>query len=360
MTDSAEFLKAATNKDVDIDLDNIDELLAQLTAEELDELNGDFDPDNSLMPPSERMKPQTDKTPTGPFSRKKLLAFLEKKAKEEKDWENVLPYVKKVTGESDDVSEKPWKPKVVPKTKEEEELDTEWDDILQQATEDELVDLAAVLGFHGMLNQTQFYASENNEKLEGGGFTGVAKPETLKVIPLEPPNTTDVEESIKRIKDNDSTLKHLNLNNIKNISHERLEAVCEGLKTNTNLEILEMASVAMTDRVARKLAEGLQENKTLKTLNIESNFVTGEQLVEILKAINVNKTVTEFRAANQKPEALGNKVETKIIRLVEENDKILTVGLAFEFPETRVRVTSKLQKNYDENRKKRVSSKGDS
>ncbi|XP_045183759.2 tropomodulin-like isoform X2 [Mercenaria mercenaria] len=348
----AEFLKMATNKDVDIDLDNIDELLAQLTAEEIDELNGDFDPDNSFLPPSERMKSQTLKDPTGPFSRKKLLAFLEKKAKEEKDWENVTQYVKKAP-------EKPWKPKEVKKTKEEEAIDTEWDDILTQATEDELVDLAAVLGFHGMLNQTQFYASERDEKLESGGFTGMAKSEVLKVIPFEPPNQTDVEDSIKRIKDNDSSLKHLNLNNIKNISHERLEAVCEGLKTNTNLEILEMASVAMTDRVAKKLAEGLQENKTLKTLNIESNFITGEPLVEILKAINVNKNVTEFRAANQKPEALGNKVETKIIKLVQENDKILTLGLAFEFPETRVRVTSKLQDNYDQMRKKRVGTKAD-
>ena len=31
---------------------------------------------------------------------------------------------------------------------------------------------SAVLGFHGMLNQTQFYASENDEKVETGGFTG--------------------------------------------------------------------------------------------------------------------------------------------------------------------------------------------
>ena len=53
---------------------------------------------NSFLPPSERMKPQTTKDPTGPFSRKKLLAFLEKKAKDEKDWENVKAYVKKQPG----------------------------------------------------------------------------------------------------------------------------------------------------------------------------------------------------------------------------------------------------------------------
>jgi tropomodulin len=44
------------------------------------------------------MKSQTDKSPSGPFSRKKLLDFLEKKAKDEKDWENIKQYVKKAPG----------------------------------------------------------------------------------------------------------------------------------------------------------------------------------------------------------------------------------------------------------------------
>ena len=37
-------LKSTTD---DIDIEDIDALLAQLTAEEIDELNGDFDPDVS-------------------------------------------------------------------------------------------------------------------------------------------------------------------------------------------------------------------------------------------------------------------------------------------------------------------------
>ena len=43
-------MSAAVGKksdDVDIDLDNLDDLLSALTAEELEELNGDFDPDVS-------------------------------------------------------------------------------------------------------------------------------------------------------------------------------------------------------------------------------------------------------------------------------------------------------------------------
>ena len=44
---------------------------------------------------------------------------------------------------------------------------------------------------------------------------GVAKAQELKLVPDEAPNPTDVEESIQKLKDNDSKLKNLNLNNIK-------------------------------------------------------------------------------------------------------------------------------------------------
>ncbi|XP_061167763.1 tropomodulin-1-like isoform X2 [Saccostrea echinata] len=331
----------------EIDLDDIDKLLESLSPEELEELNGNFDPDNSLLPPSQRMKNQTSKAPTGPFQRQKLLQFLEKKAKEEKDWEQNKPFVKEIRG-------KIWKPKEEPKTKEEESIDTEWDDILTQASEEELVDLAAVLGFHGMLNQTQYYAGLENTKIDGGGFQGVAKAQELIKVPDEPPNTTDVEESLQKLKDNDPKLKHLNLNNIKNISVERLIEICDALKTNTVLENLEMASVNMTDKVAKKLAEALSENKTLKVLNVESNFISGESIVELMKAINKNQTLQELRVANQKPEVLGNKVEMALVKLVGENSNLLRFGIALEFPDARVRIHEKLQENNDNLRKKRV------
>ena len=53
---------------------------------------------------------------------------------------SISPY----TGSGDHVSAHPWKPKEQPKpkTKEEEQIDTEWDEVLKQASEEELVDLA--------------------------------------------------------------------------------------------------------------------------------------------------------------------------------------------------------------------------
>ncbi|KAL5020441.1 hypothetical protein ScPMuIL_003333 [Solemya velum] len=349
---SAALLKSKSQDVPEVNLDDLDDLLSKLTEAEIEELVGDYDPDNSLLPPSERLRNQTTKGPTGKFKRAELMKFLEKKAKEDKDWEERLPFTKEKRG-------KVFKPKEVEKTEEEEKIETEWDDLLTAASEEELVDLAAVLGFHGMLNQTQYYASWQGEKIKGGGFSGIAQSLDLKMIPDAPPNPTDVAESIEKVKNNDEKLKHLNLNNIKNISHERLCAICEGLKTNTHMEILEMASVAMTDKVAKKLAEGLAENKTLQQLNAESNFLSGDSIVEIIKAVNKNKTLIELRLANQKPEVMGNKIEMEITKLIEENDTILQLGLAFEFPAPRIRVHEKLQENNDQLRKDRVGTKGD-
>lgn len=53
---------------------------------------------DSHIPPSERCAYKTDKKPTGPYNRKHLIDFLEKKAREEKDWDEVKPYTKEIRG----------------------------------------------------------------------------------------------------------------------------------------------------------------------------------------------------------------------------------------------------------------------
>lgn len=45
-----------------------------------------------MYPPSERLRDQTKKSPTGPLDRKKLLKFLEQQGRLDKDWEEKLPY----------------------------------------------------------------------------------------------------------------------------------------------------------------------------------------------------------------------------------------------------------------------------
>lgn len=168
------------------------------------------------MPASDRCKEQTKKKPTGPYDRTKLIKYLEEQGKNEKDWEQNKEYVKEVRG-------KVWQPPPKSEPSEDQnELDshvtTEWDEILSGANEAEIVELAAILGFTGLVNQVQFHAAgkaAEGEIINFGGWNAAARPEPLKFVAPEPDNKTDVDESIKRLQANDPELTSLNLNNIK-------------------------------------------------------------------------------------------------------------------------------------------------
>lgn len=67
-----------------------------------------------------------------------------------------------------------------------------------------------------MMNQDQYHASLLNKGQPIGlGWDGITKSSAQKLFPADPPNQTNVDESIKRVKDDDSKLIELNLNNIK-------------------------------------------------------------------------------------------------------------------------------------------------
>lgn len=70
----------------------IEDLLDQLTEEELEQLSNEVDPDDPHLPPSMRCKEQTKKAPTGPLDRQKLLSFLKKYAMEQEDWPENKPF----------------------------------------------------------------------------------------------------------------------------------------------------------------------------------------------------------------------------------------------------------------------------
>lgn len=67
-----------------------------------------------------------------------------------------------------------------------------------------------------MMNQDQYHASLlNSGQPVGLGWDGITKASQPKVFPMDPPNDTDVDQSIKQVQNNDIDLIDLNLNNIK-------------------------------------------------------------------------------------------------------------------------------------------------
>ncbi|XP_053722354.1 tropomodulin-2 [Synchiropus splendidus] len=340
---------ALFKKDLDKykDLDE-DEILNKLSAEELKQLETaleEIDPENALLPAGMRQKDQTSKKATGTFDRERLLKYLEKEAMEYKDREDVVPF----TGEK---KGKVFVPKTKPLESRKEEvttLDPELEEALSSATDTELCDLAAILGVHTLVTSTQTYDGTRSKD----GYNNVIKGEKMNPVFDEPPNPTNVEETLQRIKNNDSSLTEVNLNNIKNIPIPTLKDYAKAMERNTHVKKFSLAATRSNDPIAVVFGDMLRENKTLQSLNLESNFITGVGVQALVEALRDNETLTEIKIDNQRQQ-LGTTVEMEIAKMLEENNSIVKFGYHFTQQGPRSRAAAAITKNNDLVRRRRV------
>ncbi|XP_008070777.1 tropomodulin-3 [Carlito syrichta] len=334
------------------DLDE-DELLGNLSETELKQLEtvlDDLDPENALLPAGFRQKNQTSKSATGPFDREHLLSYLEKEALEHKDREDYVPYTGEKKGKIFIPKQKP----VQTFTEEKVSLDPELEEALTSASDTELCDLAAILGMHNLITNTQFCNTVGSSNgVDQEHFSNVVKGEKILPVFDEPPNPTNVEESLKRIKENDARLVEVNLNNIKNIPIPTLKDFAKALETNTHVKCFSLAATRSNDPIAVAFAEMLKVNKTLKSLNMESNFITGVGILTLMDALRDNETLAELKIDNQRQQ-LGTAVEVEMAKMLEENTNILKFGYQFTHQGPRTRAANAITKNNDLVRKRRV------
>ncbi|XP_056134533.1 tropomodulin-2 [Lampris incognitus] len=325
-----------------------DEILNKLSVEELKQLETaleEMDPENALLPAGLRQKDQTAKTATGTFNRERLLSYLEKEALEYKDRDDIVPF----TGEK---KGKVFIPKQKPiETRQEDvtTLDPELEEALSSATDTELCDLAAILGVHTLVTSTQTYDGTTTKE----GFNNVIKGEKMNPVFDEPPNPTNVEETLQRIKSNDSSLTEVNLNNIKNIPIPTLKEFAKAMESNIHVKKFSLAATRSNDPIAVAFSDMLRENKTLRSLNLESNFITGAGVQALVEALRDNDTLTEIKIDNQRQQ-LGTTVEMEIAKMLEENNGIVKFGYHFTQQGPRSRAAAAITKNNDLVRRRRV------
>ncbi|KAL0606050.1 Tropomodulin-1 [Plecturocebus cupreus] len=251
--------------------------------------------ENALLPAGLRQKDQTTKAPTGPFKREELLDHLEKQAKEFKDREDLVPYTGEKRGKVWVPKQKPMDPVLESVT-----LEPELEEALANASDAELCDIAAILGMHTLMSNQQYYqALSSSSIMNKEGLNSVIKPTQYKPVPDEEPNSTDVEETLERIKNNDPKLEEVNLNNIRNIPIPTLKAYAEALKENSYVKKFSIVGTRSNDPVAYALAEMLKVNKVLKTLNVESNFISGAGILRLVEALPHNTSLVELKIDNQ-------------------------------------------------------------
>ncbi|MBN3306156.1 TMOD1 protein, partial [Amia calva] len=296
---------------------------------------------NALLPAGMRQKDQTKKSPTGPFQRDSLLAHLEKQAKEHPDKEDLVPYTGEKRG-------KAWIPKkTVDPIMENVTLEPELEEALANASDAELCDIAAILGMHTLMSNQQYYeALASSTIVNKEGLNSVIQSTQYKPVPDEEPNSTDIEETLEKIKNNDPDLLEVNLNNIKNIPVPTLKAYAEALKDNSYVEKLSIVGTRSNDPVAYALADMLKVNATLKCLNVESNFITGNGILALVEALQFNTSLVELKIDNQSQQ-LGNKVEMEIASMLEKNTTLLKFGYHFTQQGPRLRGSNAMMNNND-------------
>ncbi|XP_078525332.1 tropomodulin-4 [Lissotriton helveticus] len=329
-----------------------DEILKAMSPEDLAQLDmelQEMDPENILLPAGMRQRDQTKKTPTGPLDRDSLMQHLEKEALETEEREDLVPFTGEKRG-------KPFIPKQAKREIPKEEqitLEPELEEALANATDAEMCDIAAILGMYTLMSNKQYYdAITSGIIMNKEGINSVVQPDTYKQVPDEPPNPTNVEETLKKIKSNDKDLEEVNLNNIPDIPIPLLKDICEAMKTNTHVKKLSLVATRSNDPVAKAVAEMLKENKTLQSLNIESNFITSAGMMAVIKAMKDNITLLELKVDNQRHN-LGDSVEMEMASMLENCPSIIRFGYHFTQQGPRARASVAITRNNETRRKQK-------
>jgi len=343
---------------------NEDEILRGMTEEEIDKLNfelAEMDPDNCMLPAGLRQPDHTKKEPTGELDRDALLAHLKQEAEQCEDQEELVPF---------ELGKKRGKVYVNKNQANGADgfggggvkLDAEIEDALKNASEAELTDLAAILGLHQMMDNEQYYASLTctDGIANTVGFSTATKCKLPVCDPselaAEGQNDTNVEETLEKIKNNDSGLTVVNLNNIRNIPIATLKDVAAAMANNSNVVELSMVGTRSSDTIALELAESLKSNKTLQKLNLETNYLSQKGIKSLIGALNEsqNFTLNELKIDNQK-QAFGPGGEQDIADLLYENKYLIKFSYGFKFPGPRQKAVGAITRNADEQlRRKRV------
>lgn len=328
----------------DVDLED---LLNAMSPSEVNQLVDEMaaDPDDKHLPASVRTAYRCGKQPTGPLNRDSLINHINDEGinSPDKD-ENEKFELGKKRGkvfvpkyDEAQLAAMQKKADIAESTK----LDDDEEAALADATVDDLMTLAEILGSNPQEFVMEAYA------------------DPLKYYEPDPPNTTNPAKAIEDVCANNKELKDLNLNNIPTVDEKMFCELFEGLRQNESLVRLSAANCGVNDFAAATLALAVEHNTSLKSLNLESNSITPDTLASLFEALaHKANSVVEVHVSNQAQSNMGFRAEQRIAKAICQNFTLLKVGLRFEFSEVMDKVQTHLMSNVDRVRKERVRKEG--
>ncbi|CAI4224655.1 unnamed protein product [Auanema sp. JU1783] len=188
------------------------------------------------------------------------------------------------------------------------------------------------------MNESRIISWEEAERILQDTCEGPVKsslPEQTR--PSEPENDTDVEQCIRRLNDNDPTLKEVNLNNMKRTPVPQIRRLLEALAYNEFCERISLANMGLYDNDVAVLPSVLELNQTLKRLNLETNYLSGDYFSRLFKAACVNMSLEEIKAVNQGV-SFATSAEKEIIEAIVSNKGLTKVSVNLRLPEGRHKI----------------------
>jgi len=321
---------------------DLEELMASLSPAELQALVDEMaaDPDDVHIPASVRTAYRCEKEATGELNRDHLIGHINDIALNTPDKEEKVKFeagVKRGKVFVPQYNEEQMEA-MARKEGEQVRLDPDEEAALSGATLDDIMALADILNTNPQDFVMEAYA------------------DPLQYFEPEPPNQTNPEEVLNKLKSNDGSLNDVSLNNIHGISEQQMCDIFDALRNNDKLTKLSACNCDISDFAIATLCSALEQNSSLKSLSIENNRISPDTVADMFDAIcSPNNGLLEIRLGAQQQEAKGYRVEQRIAAAICKNPRLMKLGIKLEFKDIADKVSKHLIANMDKIRIKRLN-----
>jgi len=321
---------------------DLEELMASLSPAELQALVDEMaaDPDDVHIPASVRTAYRCEKEATGELNRDHLIGHINDIALNTPDKEEKVKFeagVKRGKVFVPQYNEEQMEA-MARKEGEQVRLDPDEEAALSGATLDDIMALADILNTNPQDFVMEAYA------------------DPLQYFEPEPPNQTNPEEVLNKLKSNDGSLNDVSLNNIHGISEQQMCDIFDALRNNDKLTKLSACNCDISDFAIATLCSALEQNSSLKSLSVENNRISPDTVADMFDAIcSPNNGLLEIRLGAQQQEAKGYRVEQRIAAAICKNPRLMKLGIKLEFKDIADKVSKHLIANMDKIRIKRLN-----
>ena len=208
-------------------------------------------------------------------------------------------------------------------------LDDEEKEMFDECTEEDLIEVAAMLKMNSLLTNDQISAIEDGKKPTGSFHQSIkaAVPAPI-VTEAEEETDLDVVVLMRCLKEDTDDLYFICINNIPKLEKNVLHEIFKRIGLSQKVRHVSLALTGINDDDAKLFARHLRYNETLETLNLESNMISARGIEPLMKSLTKHPNVREIKVSNQK-NALGGQGEEQMANCIEQNPNIIKFGYSF-------------------------------